>query len=432
MINNKKICVLLVAVIMLFATTSCGKDQSEFHVMDESDTQPLYLSLFSPTSMSESDVTKYWVERFTEQYNREVYIEFDGATYYGDEGLSYRELLARRLESSTPDDLYVINAEDVMEFEKKGYWMDLSNMDFVNNLSDASLYQSTYKGKVFSLPLTFTGFGFMWNVDLLAKYSLDIPQNLTEFLNVCETLKTNGVLPYGSNKGFGLTVPAMCVGFSELYRSGNVDERIADLNSGKTPVSDYLSNGFSFLSTMIEKGYLDPKQALNSEPNGEDLDLFLAGECAFICTTFGQFKSGEDQPFTMKLTGLPVLSDSCTAVYGAQTRLCVNPKSKHMDTALKFIEMVGSFESLEKSAEIHDSMSSSKSIDVARSPMVEEFVSLLQQPGHIPNQDFALNFNTWESIRDVSRELCGGISVDQACDMLDKKQRTDLESYSQQ
>lgn len=430
--KNKKHWMLLAAAVFMFVLTACGSNESGIQVLDSPDAKPEYLSFFSSTSMSGSDVTKYWIDLFTETYNKQVYINFDEAAYYADEGLSYRELLVKRMKSSAPDDLYIINAEDVLEFEKEGYWLDLSGMDFVNNLSDAALYQSTYNGKVFSVPLSFTGFGFLWNVDLLERYELSIPQNLTEFLTVCETLKSNGVLPYGANKGFALTVPAMCIGFSELYKSTDRDEKIAALNSGEKVVSDYLREGFAFLSMMMEKGYMEPQQALNATPRNEDLELFLAGECAFICTGLGDLSNMKERQFQIELTGLPVLADGCVSVYGADTRLCVNPNSRHLETTLEFVEMVGSPEALEKSAQLNSVISSSKCDDVIQSKEVEKLVSLLKQAGQIPNQDFSLHFNTWESIRDIARELCGGVSVEQACVMLDERQQADLAIYMQE
>lgn len=430
--KHKMRCLLLAAAVMLFPLTACGGGETGVYVLAEPDIQPEYLSFFSSTSMSGSDVAKYWTERFTEIYNKQVYVDFDSAAYYAEEGHSYRELLEIRLESSAPDDLYIINAEDVLAFEKKGYWMDLSGLDFVDNLSEAALYQSTYNGKVFSLPLTFTGFGFLWNVDLLKEHGLTIPKNRMEFLDVCEALKHNGILPYGANKGSALTVPAMCAGFSELYRSGDLDEKIDALNSGETPVSSYMREGFSLLDLMMERGYLDPEQALGATPRVEDVELFLDGGCAFICMGLGDLNTWVEKPFQMELTGLPVLLDGCAAVYGANKRLCVNPDSKHLETAIEFIELVGTAEALQKSAELENTMSSSKLGDASCFPMEQELVSLLQQPGQIPNQDFALHFNTWERIRDVARELCGGADVDQACAMLDEKQQEELREYKSQ
>lgn len=429
MSKRKKACIPPLAALLLFALTACG-DDSPVRVLNDPEIKPEYLSFFSNACFSGCDVTKHWTDLFTETYKKRVYIDFDGAAYYADEGLSYRELLEKRLESSAPDDLYIINAEDVLEFGKKGYWLDLSGMRFVGNLSRAALYQSTYDGKVFSVPLSFTGFGFAWNLDLLEKHGLSVPENREEFLEVCDRLKNIGVLPYGANKGFALTVPAMCVGLSELYGSPDQAERIAALNDG-VPISRYLRSGYEFLALMIEKGYLDPRQALETTPRAGDVALFLAGKCAFICVSLGDLSKAGKAPFRTELTGLPVLAQGGLAVYGADKRLCVNPESKHLATALQFVEMVGSVEALEKSAELDKVMSSAKESDPAEFPAEEKLVALLRQPGQIPNQDFSLHFNTWESIRDVAQELCGGSGVDRACAMLDAKQQADLEVYAE-
>lgn len=429
--RNKLSAFLAVILSLCFVLTACGKEPA-VHIIDDQSQSPEYLSFFSPSQLSDGDVAKYWTERFTEQYNKQIYIYFAGEAYYNDEGFSYRELLEKRLKSSDPDDIYIINAEDVLAFEKAGYWLDLSEMNFVDNLSDAALYQSMYNGKVFSVPLSFTGFGFVWNVKMLKSYGLTVPQNLNEFLNVCEVLLSNGILPYGANKGYGLTTIAMAAGLSELYKSENQLELIDDLNSGKTPISRYLKKGYEFLAMMIEKGYLDPQQALNSTPQKEDMEMFFNEECAFVSLSLGWLYEIDLDAFEVQMTGLPILDEGAVAIYGASNRLCVNPNSRHLETALEFIEMVGSPEALEMSAQLEHSMSSASGSNAAPTAESASIVDLLQQPGQIPNQDFALHFNTWESIRDVARTLCSGSSVEQACELLDEKQQAELKEYGTQ
>lgn len=427
--KHKRITAILVAAALICGLAACGDEKSTVQLMDEPNNQPEYLSFFSLENMSGSNIAKYWSDHFTELYDKRVYINFDGAAYYAEDGLSYRELLEKRMESSSPDDMYIINAEDVLEFGQKGYWMDLSNMDFVQNLSDTALYQSTYDGKVFSLPLSLTGFGFLWNVDMLEDHGMEVPENLDEFLNVCEKLKSEGILPYGANKGYALTVPAMCVGLEELYADSNREEKMEELNSGKVSISRYMRSGFEFINQMIEKGYLDPEQALATTPREGDIELFLAGECAFICAGFGTELGMEGESFRMEMTGLPVLPAGSIVVYGADMRLCVNPESKHLNTVLEFMEMVGSREALETSATLNHSMSVVKDRDLTEVSEKQKMEELLNQPGQIPNQDFSLYFNTWESIRDVCREICAGTHVNRACQMLDQKQQEELESY---
>lgn len=422
---------MTVIVFLSYFLVSCVQKESSVQILDNPENKPEYLSLFSPNSLSGSDVGKYWSDRFADIYNNQIYVNYDGAWYYDSEGISYRELLEKRIQSSMPDDLYIINAEDVLDFEKKGYWMDLSEMDFVNNLSEAALYQSTYNGKVFSVPLCFTGFGFYWNVDLLNKYNLDIPQNFEEFMYVCEKLKANKVLPYGANKGYALTVPAMCKGLSKLYKSSDIEQRINDLNRKDVLISTYIRDGFEFIDQMIDKGYLDPYQALNTNPS-EELEMFLNGECAFICTGMGSIiEEPEKVNFQTEMTGLPILEEGYIAVYGADLRLCINPNSNNINTAIKFVEMVGTPEALDVTADLKNVISSAKDSKIIEDVQIKKLSELLRQPGQIPNQDFALHFNIWENIRNVCRDICNGISVDEACNKIDNIQCEELEKFAE-
>lgn len=161
----KKAGALFAAAVAMCSLISCSENDDVISIEENVEEEPEYLSFFSGRGLAGSDLGKYWADKFAQEYEQKVYINYDGASYYADEGLSYRELLEKRFQGSQPDDLYFINAEDVLEFEKKGYWMDLSDMSFVDNLSEEAFYQSTYNGKVFSVPLEFTGFGFYWNVE---------------------------------------------------------------------------------------------------------------------------------------------------------------------------------------------------------------------------------------------------------------------------
>lgn len=133
----------------------------------------------------------------------------------------------------------------------------------------------------------------------------------------------------------------------------------------------------------------------------------------------------------MQLTGLPVLKDGYICVYGANSRLCINPNSKHLDTAKKFVEMIGTADALDMTAELNYTMSSAKESKLEAPKDQTEMWELLKRPGQIPNQDFTLHFNTWESIRDIGREVIQGLSVEEACEKLDAKQRLELKAYAE-
>lgn len=191
-----------------------------------------------------------------------------------------------------------------------------------------------------------------------------------------------------------------------------------------------MKEGFEFLELMLERGYLDPEQALNASPRKEDLELFQNGGCGFICIEMGAVMANEDLiEYEVDYTGLPLLEEGCITVYGANSRLCVNPETDNLDTVLKFIEMVGTREALDESAVYQCRLSSAKDSRITIMPLQKKMFDLLQQPGQIPNQDFALHFNTWENIRNQAREMCGGASAEEAGAQLDELQHKELEEY---
>ena len=197
--NKTKCCKGIAALAALCLIAGCSAKPAGPEVYLDDRNEEVVITLFAQGATVSELIQQCFNEEINQQQEKTLILYSDSANFYADEGLSYRELLLKRMESGEADDLYIIPAEDVLEFDREGYIYDLSGMDFVGNLSDEALKQSTYNGKVFSLPLTYTSFGFLWNVDLLHQYGLEIPENLTEFLDVCETLKQNGVLPYGAN-----------------------------------------------------------------------------------------------------------------------------------------------------------------------------------------------------------------------------------------
>lgn len=344
--------------------------------------------------------------------------------------MSYRELLLKRMESGEADDLYIIPAEDVLEFDRKGYIYDLAHMDFVHNLSEAALNQSTYDGKVFSLPLTYTAFGFLWNVDLLHQFGLEVPENLSEFLVVCETLKQNGIVPYGSNMDYGLSLLAMGAGLAPLYRGENPEQKLAQLTEGTLPISTYMRAGFTFLKMMIDSGYLNIEQALSTQPNSEEeRNRFRDGQCALISTICRGSAFSDDYPFEMAMTAMPILEEGTICVVGADQRLAVNPNSKHLDEALAAVEALGTVETLNEFARLQRKTSSARGNEAATLPQAAPLISSLTTDEQIPNQDFSLHFNTWNTIKELCVKLGEGASVDAVCEEYDTLQLQEIATY---
>lgn len=419
--------------IITFSLTGCGKNSGDVKLIDrQPETTVIHMFGGGGGKFSTSDQAKYWSENFTKLTGINAIIDYDEQShYYAEEGQSTRELLRQRIESNQPDDMYLVYAEDMVEYAEKGYILDLSDFDFVENLSEPAKQLSTIDGKVYCLPLSFTGAGLYWNVDLLHKHGLEVPENYQELIKVWDALLEKGITPYVGNKGYGLTVPAMCIGLAEVYQSPEKDKLIQDLADGTTPISTYLRKGFEFIRLMFDKGYMDCEMAVRTDPRSEDERLpFLNGEAACVCSMMSlkYYCDPAETGFQVKMTGWPLLEDGQIAVVGTDQKLCINPATKHLDIVSAFVEMAGTQEALMQCTE-DGKVSAGKVNDPSKYRASEkEFDELIQSPGQIPNTDMNLKLNLWEDIRDISRQVVTGeITVEEACLMLDEKQRQQID-----
>ena len=418
------------ALTALCLISSCSTKPNGPEVYLDDKNKEIVITLFAQGETISSLIQQCFNEIINTEQTKTFILYSDSANFYADEGLSYRELLLKRMESGEADDLYIIPAEDVLEFDRKGYIYDLAHMDFVHNLSEAALNQSTYDGKVFSLPLTYTAFGFLWNVDLLHQFGLEVPENLSEFLVVCETLKQNGIVPYGSNMDYGLSLLAMGAGLAPLYRGENPEQKLAQLTEGTLPISTYMRAGFTFLKMMIDSGYLNIEQALSTQPNSEEeRNRFRDGQCALISTICRGSAFSDDYPFEMAMTAMPILEEGTICVVGADQRLAVNPNSKHLDEALAAVEALGTVETLNEFARLQRKTSSARGNEAATLPQAAPLISSLTTDEQIPNQDFSLHFNTWNTIKELCVKLGEGASVDAVCEEYDTLQLQEIATY---
>ena len=426
-----KIYLALIALALCTLLAACQADQQQQLVLVERPETETVIHLFSSSGVfSASNQAKYWSEHFMEETGIQAVIDYEESWYYAQDGQDGRSILRKRIASSHPDDMYIINAEDMLDFARSGYLLDMTDFDFVDNLSDTARQMSTIDGRVYCLPLSYAGFGLYWNVDLLHQYQLEVPQSYSELIDVWDTLQAAGITPYVGNKGYGLTVPAMCLSLAEVYQSPQRDQLLQELASGETPLSTYARQGFAFIQLMCDKGYLDPQQTLATIPlSEEEIKLFQSGQAACVCALMGTepYRDPQNTGFAVQMTGWPVLADGAISVVGTHQKLCANPASQHPEIVKAFIEMAGSAEALLKCTD-DGKVSSGRVNDPAKYwPTERIFDELIQSEGQIPNTDMNLKLNLWEHIRDVSRLIVSGeATVDEACRLLDQRQQQDI------
>ena len=73
---------------------------------------------------------------------------------------------------------------------------------------------------------------------------------------------------------------------------------------------------------------------------------------------------------------------------------------------------------------IRDSGNQASTVSQAQS-----LISCMAGGGQVPNQDFSLHFNTWNTIKALCVKLCQGAGVDQLCEEYDQMQLEEIELY---
>lgn len=82
------------------------------------------------------------------------------------------------------------------ELVRAGYLQDLTGMDILDSFSPEALEGFTVNGRVYGLPKGFSMMGAWYNKDMLKQHGYrEWPQDWNGFLELCETLKREGVTP---------------------------------------------------------------------------------------------------------------------------------------------------------------------------------------------------------------------------------------------
>lgn len=250
---------------------------------------------------------------------------------------------------------------------KDGNVLELTGKDFLNNLELSALDQvTTPDGKIYGFPASTLWYLVYYNKDIFKKYNLNEPDNWEEYLEVCETLKKNGVAPL--IQGMKDLFQNEFVGVSPILSASVSDPKIdAKLLSGEAKFSDdLLMNNFKRVEDFLKKGYLyDGSLSLTMI---QAWQLFTEGQAAmmqggtyYTAQCFPQFKPDFDygvMPVPYNLKG----ETQKMFINATASNRVINAKSKNADRALEFVEWWNQPENLQLYANSSLSISTGKGI----------------------------------------------------------------------
>lgn len=173
---------------------------------------------------------------------------------YDHEG--YKSAIRNWLVTSPPDVVFWFAGNRMKYFVDRGLLEPVSDVWQDNGMYDefgSTRASMTVNGEQYGVPATYYQWGMYYNADIFDQYGLEEPQTWDEFIEVCETLKANGVTPITIGTKFLWTAAGW---FDYLnLRTNGLDFHI-DLMDGKIPYTDErVRDTFENWQQLVDGGY---------------------------------------------------------------------------------------------------------------------------------------------------------------------------------
>lgn len=417
--TKRKAAAILTVSLAMGLLSGCGKADKAYIVEQSREETREELVFFSSTAkgneVREGGIMHSMQMAMDEFERTHPYIQVSYKSYTPKDSKekSYDDVVRDRVRNEMGDDLYIMNPDVAYEMYREGYLADLSDLEAVQSLTDEALSQCTVDGKVISVPMTMLCYGLFVNQDLLEQYGLELPKTKKEFLHCCEVLKKNGIMPMAANRWWMETF-VLTQGLASLYMEDGRDEKIAALNSGETPISQYMRPGFEFLQEMIDQGYFDVDFARNAEA-GDEKDQFLNQKVAFVVhyDTAIQDQVYGTHEFNMAFIGFPTDEYGQINLFNAAQRICINNKTKHLDMAKEFAEQMVSKEVTADLLKNSGGFPPRKDVIYDRPEILSIAYENAEAGRSMPGSNPEINLEQWGNTCLMVQELYKGRSVDE-------------------
>ena len=265
------------------------------------------------------------------------------------------------------------------QMAKNDLFMDLTNTDVVKSgiFDDIAATCLVKDDKVYGLTWNHLAVGAFYDKDVFAQYGLDIPMNWDEFLNVCKTLKNNGVKPIASALGDGWTsmyIINNAVGNLIYARNPDYDK---DLMSGKVKLNSPEWNDiFEKIKYIYDQGYYGEnpmggkyEESLSDFANKKGAMTIIG---TWVIPVFNQ--QNPDLNYSMFPIPFNKKGEENYITLEGELGMSIAANSKHKEEALKYFEYFFTRKPYEDYLTGKKGFSAVKGIDVAFDPSIQYIV----------------------------------------------------------
>jgi raffinose/stachyose/melibiose transport system substrate-binding protein len=346
----------LIATILTVFLAGCvggvtapdAEQPAQEEVVKQPEQAPVELRFFHKWPEPEHMAFYEWAIKEFEAENDNIKIKMEAVA---DE--PYKDKIRVLMASGEVPDIYFSWAgEFSWKFARAGQALDITeafyNTDWKDNVINSAAEPYKWKDRLYGVPMRINAKFMVYNKAMFEKYGLSEPTTWDEFLEVCETLKENGITPVA----FGNEFP-----WASSHYIGDFN---AKLVPDEVKLADYLLTGepdtlFSHpgyvealarFKVMMDRGYFN--KGANAISHSGAKASFIAGRTGMFYLELEEFielaesELGEDGfEFFQFPSGTGGTGDQ-RLLTGAPDGFMIYSKTNHPEEAIKFLKFLTS------------------------------------------------------------------------------------------
>lgn len=343
-------------------------------------------------------------------------------TYEGVKGADYWNALERRAQANGLDDVFMVDHDHVIELTGQGKLADLSGLPAIEKYQDIMKEQFINKdGSAYFLPICISAYGLYVNYDLLEAHGQKVPENWSDFMDVCNYFVKKGITPIVANNYASLRYLIVARSLYSVYQQDSA-AAIERFNCEPEELANALRPGVKMVEEMIDYKWIDCAEILTTDQTSDDLKLFVGGERPFMVT--GGWATSRvaamNPEFSYGVHPFPILDDGGVLVIDANTCISVNAASEHLDEAMQLVECITQPDCIWEYCESQSSYTPLQDDRIPADKTILPASACLERGQIVIGSDYRLNLPLDTSLSEITQQMLMGMSADEAVTLLNQ------------
>lgn len=302
----------------------------------------------------------------------------------------YAKTLIMRAQGGEASDVFAVNPDGDFGSEiATGALMELNDCEqILDNFTEDALGAGTRDGNIYAVVQTTNPLAIYYNKDMFKEYDLEAPTTVEEFMDVCETLKENGIIPMAQGAGESW--------MPEFLIEGILANSMEDTSLFST--GDLMSDAGFVEAVQIAKDIYDNGYIMEGSSGISEESLltgFAVGNYAMIATGTWSMSTirNIDDTIDFGVFNMPGSKGTAKGVSNTGLMLGINAETELKEDAIGFVDFLTSPEPLTYFANATGQLTVAKdvSIDSEDLKMAQELLAgpdgIVAAPFHQTNAE---------------------------------------------